>query len=49
MFMSSESCMFLSVQLAAEAAPVGRAKLTAITRRALDRMQQSAGQGAEMI
>jgi len=36
-------------RLAAEAAPVGRAKLTAITRRALDRMQQSAGQGAEMI
>jgi hypothetical protein len=39
----------LSVQLAAEAAPVDKEKLTAITRRALNRMQQSAGQGAAMI
>ena len=39
----------LPVQLAAEAAPVDKEKLTDITRRALSRMEKSAGQGAAMI
>lgn len=36
-------------RLAAAAAPVDKSKLTAITRRALNRMEQSSGEGAEMI
>jgi len=36
-------------RLAAETAPVDRAKLSAITRRTLSRMVQSSHQGAEMI
>jgi len=36
-------------RLAADAAPVGKAKLSAIAARTLNRMEQSAGRGAEMI